>query len=123
MHPDAKWLSVCFGSRVLHRREAHAGQECYYERSVPRGVDDYYADLGESPGIWTELRYITSLSSCWSPSALHAAPVDGDTIDVRLAGGGGWHQGSLLILTDAETAGASGISDPRSRQRRVSNPR
>jgi conjugative relaxase-like TrwC/TraI family protein len=28
------------------------GQEAYYERQVARGLDDYYADRGESPGIW-----------------------------------------------------------------------
>ena len=29
------------------------GQEAYYERSVARGLDDYYAGAGESPGVWT----------------------------------------------------------------------
>ena len=28
------------------------GQEAYYERSVARGLDDYYAGAGESPGVW-----------------------------------------------------------------------
>ena len=28
------------------------GQEGYYERSVARGLDDYYAGRGESPGSW-----------------------------------------------------------------------
>jgi conjugative relaxase-like TrwC/TraI family protein len=28
------------------------GQEAYYEQQVARGVDDYYAGRGESPGIW-----------------------------------------------------------------------
>lgn len=28
------------------------GQEAYYERQVVRGLDDYYAGRGESPGIW-----------------------------------------------------------------------
>ncbi|HEY5693161.1 MAG TPA: MobF family relaxase [Gaiellaceae bacterium] len=28
------------------------GQEAYYERQVARGLDDYYAGRGESPGIW-----------------------------------------------------------------------
>ena len=28
------------------------GQEAYYEASVARGVDDYYAGRGESPGVW-----------------------------------------------------------------------
>jgi hypothetical protein len=27
------------------------GQEAYYERQVARGLDDYYAGRGESPGI------------------------------------------------------------------------
>ncbi len=29
------------------------GQEAYYEASVARGIDEYYAGRGESPGIWT----------------------------------------------------------------------
>jgi conjugative relaxase-like TrwC/TraI family protein len=29
------------------------GQEAYYEQQVVRGLDDYYAGRGESPGIWT----------------------------------------------------------------------
>src|SRR5215208_4678544 len=29
------------------------GQECYYQRSVAAGLDDYYAGRGESPGVWT----------------------------------------------------------------------
>jgi conjugative relaxase-like TrwC/TraI family protein len=28
------------------------GQEAYYERSVARGVDDYYAGRGEAAGVW-----------------------------------------------------------------------
>jgi conjugative relaxase-like TrwC/TraI family protein len=28
------------------------GQERYYEQQVARGLDDYYAGRGESPGIW-----------------------------------------------------------------------
>jgi conjugative relaxase-like TrwC/TraI family protein len=28
------------------------GQEAYYEQQVARGMDDYYAGRGESPGIW-----------------------------------------------------------------------
>jgi conjugative relaxase-like TrwC/TraI family protein len=28
------------------------GQEAYYEQQVARGLDDYYAGRGESPGIW-----------------------------------------------------------------------
>ncbi len=29
------------------------GQEAYYERQVAKGLDDYYAGRGESPGIWS----------------------------------------------------------------------
>ena len=29
------------------------GQEAYYERSVAKGLDDYYSGRGESPGVWT----------------------------------------------------------------------
>lgn len=28
------------------------GQEAYYESSVAKGLDDYYAGRGESPGVW-----------------------------------------------------------------------
>src|SRR5579884_1019200 len=28
------------------------GQEAYYEQQVARGLDDYYAGRGESPGVW-----------------------------------------------------------------------
>jgi hypothetical protein len=28
------------------------GQEAYYEQQIARGLDDYYAGRGESPGIW-----------------------------------------------------------------------
>ena len=28
------------------------GQEAYYEQQVVRGLDDYYAGRGESPGVW-----------------------------------------------------------------------
>ncbi len=28
------------------------GQEAYYEQQVARGLDDYYAGRGESPGLW-----------------------------------------------------------------------
>src|SRR5262245_5154150 len=28
------------------------GQEAYYEQQVARGLDDYYAGSGESPGFW-----------------------------------------------------------------------
>jgi conjugative relaxase-like TrwC/TraI family protein len=38
---------------VLTVAKLTPGQECYYERSVAAGVDDYYAGRGESPGIWT----------------------------------------------------------------------
>jgi TrwC relaxase len=38
---------------VLSVAKLTVGQEAYYEQQVARGVDDYYAGRGESPGIWT----------------------------------------------------------------------
>jgi len=32
------------------------GQEAYYEQQVARGLDDYYAGRGESPGLWAGSR-------------------------------------------------------------------
>jgi hypothetical protein len=37
---------------VLSIAKLTLGQEAYYERQVARGLDDYYAGRGESPGIW-----------------------------------------------------------------------
>jgi conjugative relaxase-like TrwC/TraI family protein len=37
---------------VLSIGKLTLGQEAYYERQVVRGLDDYYAGRGESPGIW-----------------------------------------------------------------------
>jgi conjugative relaxase-like TrwC/TraI family protein len=37
---------------VLSVSKLTPGQECYYERSVAAGLDDYYAGKGESPGVW-----------------------------------------------------------------------
>jgi conjugative relaxase-like TrwC/TraI family protein len=37
---------------VLSVAKLTLGQEAYYERQVARGLDDYYAGRGESPGIW-----------------------------------------------------------------------
>jgi conjugative relaxase-like TrwC/TraI family protein len=37
---------------VLSVAKLTPGQECYYERSVATGLDDYYAGRGESPGVW-----------------------------------------------------------------------
>jgi conjugative relaxase-like TrwC/TraI family protein len=37
---------------VLSVAKLRVGQEAYYEQQVARGVDDYYAGSGESPGIW-----------------------------------------------------------------------
>jgi conjugative relaxase-like TrwC/TraI family protein len=37
---------------VLSVAKLTLGQEAYYERQVVRGLDDYYAGRGESPGIW-----------------------------------------------------------------------
>ncbi len=41
------------GAAVLSVAKLTLGQEAYYERQVVRGLDDYYAGRGESPGIWT----------------------------------------------------------------------
>jgi conjugative relaxase-like TrwC/TraI family protein len=37
---------------MLSAAKLTLGQEAYYERQVARGLDDYYAGRGESPGIW-----------------------------------------------------------------------
>jgi conjugative relaxase-like TrwC/TraI family protein len=37
---------------VLSVAKLTLGQEAYYEQQVARGLDDYYAGRGESPGIW-----------------------------------------------------------------------
>jgi conjugative relaxase-like TrwC/TraI family protein len=37
---------------VLSIAKLTLGQEAYYERQVVRGLDDYYAGRGESPGTW-----------------------------------------------------------------------
>jgi conjugative relaxase-like TrwC/TraI family protein len=37
---------------VLSVAKLTLGQEAYYEQQVVRGMDDYYAGRGESPGIW-----------------------------------------------------------------------
>ena len=39
-------------SVVLSVAKLSPGQEAYYEASVARGLDDYYAGRGESPGVW-----------------------------------------------------------------------
>src|SRR5436190_24391804 len=40
------------GGGVLSVARLTLGQEAYYEQQVARGLDDYYAGRGESPGIW-----------------------------------------------------------------------
>src|SRR5436309_10450001 len=40
------------GAAVLSVAKLKLGQEAYYEQQVARGLDDYYAGRGESPGIW-----------------------------------------------------------------------
>jgi conjugative relaxase-like TrwC/TraI family protein len=37
---------------VLSVAKLTLGQEAYYEQQVVRGLDDYYAGRGESPGVW-----------------------------------------------------------------------
>jgi conjugative relaxase-like TrwC/TraI family protein len=45
-------LAVGTGALVLSVAKLTLGQEAYYEQQVARGVDDYYAGRGESPGLW-----------------------------------------------------------------------
>ena len=40
------------GGGVLSVAKLTLGQEAYYEQQVVRGLDDYYAGRGESPGLW-----------------------------------------------------------------------
>src|SRR5712691_4571160 len=40
------------GAGVLSVAKLTLGQEAYYEQQVARGLDDYYAGRGESPGLW-----------------------------------------------------------------------
>jgi conjugative relaxase-like TrwC/TraI family protein len=45
-------LFVWRGAGVLSVAKLTLGQEAYYEQQVARGLDDYYAGRGESPGVW-----------------------------------------------------------------------
>jgi conjugative relaxase-like TrwC/TraI family protein len=45
-------LSVSGRAAMLSVAKLTLGQEAYYEQQVARGLDDYYAGRGESPGIW-----------------------------------------------------------------------
>jgi conjugative relaxase-like TrwC/TraI family protein len=45
-------LAVSRRAGVLSVAKLTLGQEAYYEQQVARGLDDYYAGRGESPGIW-----------------------------------------------------------------------
>jgi conjugative relaxase-like TrwC/TraI family protein len=45
-------LAVSRWAVVLSVAKLTLGQEAYYEQQVVRGLDDYYAGRGESPGIW-----------------------------------------------------------------------
>jgi conjugative relaxase-like TrwC/TraI family protein len=54
---------------VLSVAKLTLGQEAYYEQQVVRGMDDYYAGRGESPGIWagrgaTELELVGVVEDC-----------------------------------------------------------
>jgi conjugative relaxase-like TrwC/TraI family protein len=44
--------AFCRGGGVLSVAKLTLGQEGYYEQQVARGLDDYYAGRGESPGLW-----------------------------------------------------------------------
>ena len=45
-------LFAWIGAGVLSVAKLTLGQEAYYEQQVARGLDDYYAGRGESPGMW-----------------------------------------------------------------------
>jgi conjugative relaxase-like TrwC/TraI family protein len=45
-------LAVSRSVAVLSVAKLTLGQEAYYEQQVVRGLDDYYAGRGESPGMW-----------------------------------------------------------------------
>jgi conjugative relaxase-like TrwC/TraI family protein len=45
-------VAVGEGGGVLSVAKLTLGQELYYEQQVARGLDDYYAGRGESPGLW-----------------------------------------------------------------------
>jgi hypothetical protein len=44
-------FAVWWGAEMLSVAKLTLGQEAYYEQQVARGLDDYYAGRGESPGI------------------------------------------------------------------------
>src|SRR5579884_1049567 len=52
MHLRLRLSGVRRGGRMLSVAKLALGQEAYYEQQVARGLDDYYAGRGESPGIW-----------------------------------------------------------------------
>jgi len=45
-------FAVSRSAGVLSVAKLTLGQEAYYEQQVVRGLDDYFAGRGESPGIW-----------------------------------------------------------------------
>src|SRR3954469_10827888 len=45
-------LAFGVGGEMLSVAKLTLGQEAYYEQQVARGLDDYYAGRGESPGLW-----------------------------------------------------------------------
>ena len=53
MHLRLGSLRFRVGVAVLSVAKLTLGQEAYYEQQVARGMDDYYAGRGESPGVWT----------------------------------------------------------------------
>jgi conjugative relaxase-like TrwC/TraI family protein len=52
MHLRLAAFPVSRRAGVLSVAKLTLGQETYYEQQVVRGMDDYYAGRGESPGIW-----------------------------------------------------------------------
>src|SRR4051812_2686035 len=49
-------LAFGVGGEMLSVAKLTLGQEAYYEQQVARGLDDYYAGRGESPGLWAGSR-------------------------------------------------------------------
>ncbi len=45
-------FGIRLGCGMLSVAKLTLGQEAYYEQQVARGLDDYYAGRGESPGLW-----------------------------------------------------------------------
>ena len=69
VHMRLRLSGVRRGGGMLSVAKLTLGQEAYYEQQVARGLDDYYAGRGESPGIWAGSG---SAGSGWSASSATA---------------------------------------------------